>query len=737
MASAEEYAGWIVQNQDKRGTPEFETVASAYKVAREAGATPSEAKPPERTNTENLTRQAGLTARHAITGAMSLPVMGAQALAGVANTALGTNLDPAGALQRSMTRIGLPEPETPTERVVGDVAGAVGGTGILAGAARLAKPTSGIGMAVGDQLSANLPTQIAATAAGAGAAGATREAGGGPGLQLVAGLGAGVGVPMAATAARGFVPNMLARGVAKSDASPFGQEGERLAKETGIDLPLGARSGNKQVLGMENAARQYGPTADRVQDIDVKIANQAIDRVGSLAKNISRNDSDAATLGTQIENTVKNAARDIEMRREMSATRDYGEVRKIAGNQPVVRLNNFVDELKGIIGEYQNVAGLDAQKVTSQAKAALARVTGTIEPGTAARKIETPRGNGIRLLGTPAIKGTMENTIDEALKTRSFYGSAARGGANVFEDIAPNLNRTLASRLFGAVNRDFEQAGGPDGALKQALDVANKNYRAHSQSLEFLEKSALGKMVGDDLADAALSGANISTTSGESVINKIASLHPSTRKTSIDILNKWNPDIVQDLKAHVLRGALDAGMAIPPSAKGASQVPLSFNLFIKALGSQKVGYERNLASYGFTPKEIADIRDTAVAMMRAGDKTGYNFSNTNVARDNSELIGEIGKAAAATVSWGPVAGAKSIASGFIKLRDKQIGMEKIVDAMASEEGRRALRKISSPFVSPDAAVAAFAAIDRRSGKLPPDDSQPLTVPGATVARVSR
>lgn len=34
MASAEEYAGWIVKNQDKQGTPEFETVAQAYKVAR-------------------------------------------------------------------------------------------------------------------------------------------------------------------------------------------------------------------------------------------------------------------------------------------------------------------------------------------------------------------------------------------------------------------------------------------------------------------------------------------------------------------------------------------------------------------------------------------------------------------------------------------------------------------------------------------------------------------------------
>ena len=34
MASPEEYARWIVANQDKKGTPEFETVAKAYQVAK-------------------------------------------------------------------------------------------------------------------------------------------------------------------------------------------------------------------------------------------------------------------------------------------------------------------------------------------------------------------------------------------------------------------------------------------------------------------------------------------------------------------------------------------------------------------------------------------------------------------------------------------------------------------------------------------------------------------------------
>lgn len=41
MATADEYAGWIVQNQDKKGKPEFDTVAKAYQEAKGAPEAPA------------------------------------------------------------------------------------------------------------------------------------------------------------------------------------------------------------------------------------------------------------------------------------------------------------------------------------------------------------------------------------------------------------------------------------------------------------------------------------------------------------------------------------------------------------------------------------------------------------------------------------------------------------------------------------------------------------------------
>lgn len=50
MAAAQEYAAWIVQNQSKRGTPEFNTVAQAYEMAKQqenVGATQAQIRTPE------------------------------------------------------------------------------------------------------------------------------------------------------------------------------------------------------------------------------------------------------------------------------------------------------------------------------------------------------------------------------------------------------------------------------------------------------------------------------------------------------------------------------------------------------------------------------------------------------------------------------------------------------------------------------------------------------------------
>jgi hypothetical protein len=89
MATADEYAAWIVKNADKKGTPEFETVAQAYAQAKSSEAKPAK----ERTLGEKLAG-VGEAALTAVTG-MTAPVgMAVGTVAGlgeaIANGTYGT-----------------------------------------------------------------------------------------------------------------------------------------------------------------------------------------------------------------------------------------------------------------------------------------------------------------------------------------------------------------------------------------------------------------------------------------------------------------------------------------------------------------------------------------------------------------------------------------------------------------------------------------------------------------------
>lgn len=163
----------------------------------------------QRTLGQEAGRQLGLTVRAGIKGLNEIPNMAADGLGGIANLGLdaafgagnGPRIPSFGkALDRGLDASPLPQPETPVERVAGEAASAVAGTGGIAGIGRLLlKGASGVAQAVGRGLAVEPGLQAASAATGAGAAGATREAGGGEGAQLAAGL-AGALVPAAATA---------------------------------------------------------------------------------------------------------------------------------------------------------------------------------------------------------------------------------------------------------------------------------------------------------------------------------------------------------------------------------------------------------------------------------------------------------------------------------------------------------------------------------------------------------
>ncbi len=237
------------------------------------------APPPERTIPQELSRQAGLTARAGVTGLTSIPMMAGDALNALINSIAGTNLPPATqSLQNLMTTAGLPTPQTKTERISGDVASAMAGIPGMAGLAKAVAPQYAA------PLLQNIGLQTSGAIGGTTAASVGREEGLSPMSQLgLAALG-GTIAPTTGSMVAGKTGTL-----AKEIVRPFTQAGrEKIAGEV-----LRGLAREPDVAAM-NAANYRAPlagytptTAQATRDVGLISAEapiRALDVTGRFAQ---------------------------------------------------------------------------------------------------------------------------------------------------------------------------------------------------------------------------------------------------------------------------------------------------------------------------------------------------------------------------------------------------------------------------------------------------------------------
>ncbi len=159
--------------------------------------------------------------------------------------------------------LGLPSPNGPDERVIGDAAKMLIGTGGIAkGAQVVAKAASPVVSSIGSALAANTGSQ-AATAIGAGVAGGSvREAGGGPGEQFAASLLGGVAAPFGTNAVASGINR--AASTARAAFAPKDVTGEvRIALErAGVDWNALSNQAKVRLVADARKTLQTGDVLD-------------------------------------------------------------------------------------------------------------------------------------------------------------------------------------------------------------------------------------------------------------------------------------------------------------------------------------------------------------------------------------------------------------------------------------------------------------------------------------------
>ncbi|MEF9874726.1 MAG: hypothetical protein RR778_13610 [Glutamicibacter sp.] len=293
---------------------------------------------------------------------------------------------------------------------------------------------------------------------------------------------AGAGRGIMATAENVLPQNVTARAVNffqnRSNQTPFAADGEALAQRTGIDLTPGMVSGSRAQTGVENMARQSVFSADTAFQADERIANQAIGNVNRIMDRISPDGVSPQAIGDRMQRTVREAVEGISESRERVAAEQFGRIRRMVGDAPIVDYANTRNTLRDIVNEYTDVVGADARRVRTQAQ----RLLDEIE-----------QRDGF--------------TLDAARRARGSYGRAARGGEDIFSNVNRDVNRRIAGRMYAAMSDDLDAAGSrlddiagfgtdlpvPAGTTatrpSEMLRQANDDYRRHSDLLKAVEMS--------------------------------------------------------------------------------------------------------------------------------------------------------------------------------------------------------------------------------------------------------
>jgi len=199
-----------------------------------------------------IPRQLGLTGRAALTGmgdavgVLSNPIASAINLGFIGAGKEAPMPNASQTMAGVADWLGLPKPETPTERVAQEGARLMAGTGTFGGLGNTAAKYGTEGaQRVGEFLTRALESQVSAAAGGGLLGGSAKEAGAGPGTQFAASLLGSVAGGMVPGAARSTVDWVTRLASPKLTPQQIDVRIERLLSDQGVDwkaLPAGAKS---------------------------------------------------------------------------------------------------------------------------------------------------------------------------------------------------------------------------------------------------------------------------------------------------------------------------------------------------------------------------------------------------------------------------------------------------------------------------------------------------------------
>lgn len=623
MATAEQYADWIVNNQDKKGTPEFNTVAEAYKVARndvqepsmqEQTPAPQEVKP-ARNLIPELGRQAGLTGRYIAEGAANTLGIFADPLAAVSNKVLGTELQPLGqATSEALTNAGVPLPETSRERNVAEASRLLAGTGGIIGgaaqqAARVASPIAS--KVLGSMTVA--PGYQALGSVGAGYAGSeAREQGASPAVQFGATIAGGLGLPIGAAAIESGIKSASTKikdFIGISNANKMIDSNIRNAGIKMEELPIDVqKSIINEVKSAVSTGKQLSPDALR------RLADYKHVGATPMSSSLSLNPAEItqqrnlAKIGAGSKDPAAQQLANLQRENDLKLISGLNTLGAESADDSVAAGNKLIDMLKvkdektkGIINQYYSQARettgrsakLDPYTFTQKANDAL-------DEALLGGKISNDVRNKLNDIAT----GKMPFTVDVAEQFKTNIGTLQRSSTDPAERLA-----------LGKVREALENTPLLEGQGKEAIAAFNKARDANRTYMQIVEKTPALKAVRDGVEPDKFVNTYILGSGGKANISDVKALRDSLKDNKEAVTTIRN-QIVAHLKNKATGGNPDEVANFSPNA---------YKNAIKSIGDDKL-------KLFFTDNDINMLK--AIGRVGSYEKfqpTGSAVNNSNTA----------------------------------------------------------------------------------------------------------
>jgi len=631
---------------------------------------------PQRSATEELGRQAGLTARAGAQGLLALPGMVSDAATGLVNTGLDAALGQgngfrfqrvSAAADNLLTHAGLPQAENDTERVVQDAAGAMAsaasGVGLANKATEVLKSAGNkVGQYVAEKLAAGPGMQVVGGGTSAGAAGAVRENGGGTAAQIGAGL-AGALVPVAGA----YGLQSATRGVLRG-----GEAGRQQVEDSiktfqnaaGVKPTLGQATGSRTwqaaETGLSNVVGGSGVMVRRGEQQAAALQRAVQEVSDSLAPGASGTEAgEAIARGV---NAFKDSVKDTQQAL-------YGQLDQfIPASAPmsVARTQEALAALNEGIPGAQNISAFFKNAKLSSIEQALLRDLD------AAAEAQVPAG--MRGMGTARTPGQLP--YEAVQKLRSMVGREMADSS-----LVSDVPRSKWRALYGALTDDLGDAAAAAGPQAQeAWRAANDHTRTNMQLLEQLE-GVINKDAPEKIFRAATAGMG----EGGTTINRVMQAMPMENR--------------REVAAAVLQRL---GRARPGQQNEMGDA-FSSETFLTNLAGMSP--EARRALFGSLGVDGLEARITEMGRMAATRREGAQvFANPSGTARQTALLGWGGALMGALASGNPVAIASALGAPALANVGARLATSRRVVDFA---GR-------STTISPGAAPMALADLARMS-----------------------